>query len=204
MKKTPATLLVLLILGFAAVTAEAQTNNLAALGTDNFTVDTGSTTATYTQTTTNLSFVSPYALGDTLGGVFFSTYDWSAYSATNYVFGLFLSSIGTSQAVPFHVEFYNGALTEIVNTYSGDSSGLSAASTFVPLTLSLAGTGDLSSIGGMQFTWDGAAVAGTTVVADSIGVTLVPEPSTWALLALGSALFGGLALRRHRFSSVRH
>jgi hypothetical protein len=201
MKKAPVVLLTLLTLSFAAVPAFAQTNTLAALGTDNFTVDEGSTTAAYSQTSTNLSLVSPFALGDTLGGVFPSTYDWSAYSnASTFTFGLFMSAAGASPGIPFTVEFFNGALDAIVNTYSGDASGLSASPTFVPLSLSLAGSGDFSSIGGMQFTWDGGGTG--TVVVDSIAVSVVPEPTTWAMLAFGAALFGGLALRR-RLAAVR-
>jgi hypothetical protein len=198
MKKAPLVLLAILTLSIAAVPAFAQTN-LAALGTDNFTVDGGSTTAAYSQTTTNLSLVSPFALGDTLGGVFASTYDWSAYSnASTFTFGLFMSATGVSPGIPFTVEFFNGALDTIVNTYSGDASGLSASPTFVSMSLSLAGSGDFSSIGGMQFTWDGGGTG--TVVVDSIAV--VPEPTTWAMLAFGAALFGGLALRR-RLAAVR-
>ena len=200
MKKAPVVLLTLLTLSFAAVPAFAQTN-LAALGTDNFTVDGGSTTAGYSQTTTNLTLVSPFALGDTLGGVFTTGYDWSAYSNTNnFTFGLFMSAAGASPGIPFTVEFFNGALDAIVNTYSGDASGLSTSLTFVPMSLSLPGSGDFSSIGGMQFTWDGGGTG--TVVVDSIAVSVVPEPTTWAMLAFGAALFGGLALRR-RLAAVR-
>ena len=200
MKKAPVVLLTLLTLSFAAVPAFAQTN-LAALGTDNFTVDGGSTTASYSQTTTNLTLVSPFTLGDTLGGVFTTGYDWSAYSNTNnFTFGLFMSAAAASPGVPFTVEFFNGALDTIVNTYSGDASGLSTSLTFVPMSLSLPGSGDFSSIGGMQFTWDGGGTG--TVVVDSIAVSVVPEPTTWAMLAFGAALFGGLALRR-RLAAVR-
>ena len=200
MKKAPVVLLTLLTLFFIAVPAFAQTN-LAALGTDNFTVDEGSTTAAYSQTATNLTLVSPFTLGDTLGGVFSSTYDWSAYSNTNnFTFGLYMSAAGASPGIPFTVEFFNGALDAIVNTYSGDASGLSTSLTFVPMSLSLPGSGDFSSIGGMQFTWDGGGTG--TVVVDSIAVSVVPEPTTWAMLAFGAALFGGLALRR-RLAAVR-
>ena len=68
------------------------------------------------------------------------------------------------------------------------------------MSLSVAGSGDFSSIGGMQFTWDGGGTG--TVVVDSIAVSVVPEPTTWAMLAFGAALFGGLALRR-RLAAVR-
>ena len=196
MKKAPVVLLALLTLSLAAVPAFAQTNTLAALGTDSFTVDEGSTTAAYSQTATTLTLVSPFTLGDTLGGVFSSTYDWSAYSNTNnFTFGLYMSTAGASPGIPFNVELFNAALDAIVATYSGDATGLGASSTFIPMSFQVGGgSGNLSSIGGMQFTWNGGGTG--TVVVDSIAVSVVPEPSTWAMLAFGAALFGGLALRR--------
>jgi hypothetical protein len=202
MKKAPVVLLALLTLSLAAVPAFAQTNTLAALGTDSFTVDEGSTTAAYSQTATTLTLVSPFALGDTLGGVFSSTYDWSAYSNTNnFTFGLYMSTAGASPGIPFNVELFNAALDAIVATYSGDATGLGASSTFIPMSFQVGGgSGNLSSIGGMQFTWNGGGTG--TVVVDSIAVSVVPEPSTWAMLAFGAALFGGLALRR-RLAAVR-
>ena len=202
MKKTPVVLLALLTLSFAAAPALAQTNTLAALGTDSFTVDEGSTTAAYSQTATTLTLVSPFTLGDTLGGVFSSTYDWSAYSNTNnFTFGLYMSTAGASPGIPFNVELFNAALDAIVATYSGDATGLGASSTFIPMSFQVGGgSGDLSSIGGMQFTWNGGGTG--TVVVDSIAVSVVPEPTTWAMLAFGAALFGGLALRR-RLAAVR-
>jgi hypothetical protein len=202
MKKAPVVLLALLTLSLAAVPAFAQTNTLAALGTDSFTVDEGSTTAAYSQTATTLTLVSPFTLGDTLGGVFSSTYDWSAYSNTNnFTFGLYMSTAGASPGIPFNVELFNAALDAIVATYSGDATGLGASSTFIPMSFQVGGgSGDLSSIGGMQFTWNGGGTG--TVVVDSIAVSVVPEPTTWAMLAFGAALFGGLALRR-RLAAVR-
>lgn len=202
MKKAPVVLLTLLSLSLAAVPAFAQTNTLAALGTDSFTVDEGSTTAAYSQTATTLTLVSPFTLGDTLGGVFSSTYDWSAYSNTNnFTFGLYMSAAGASPGIPFNVELFNAALDAIVATYSGDATGLGASSTFIPMSFQVGGgSGNLSSIGGMQFTWNGGGTG--TVVVDSIAVSVVPEPTTWAMLAFGAALFGGLALRR-RLAAVR-
>jgi hypothetical protein len=186
----------LLTVSFAPVPAFAQTNTLTALGTNNFSVVEVMTTAAYSQTTTTLTLVSPFTLGDTLGGLFSSTYDWSAYSnASTSTFGLFMSAAGASPGIPFTVEFYNEALSDIVNTYSGTASGLSASPTFVPMSLSLAGTGDFSSIGGMQLTWMGGGTG--TVVVDSVAVTAVPEPSTYAMALAGLAC-GGYSIFRRR------
>lgn len=199
MKKAP--LVFLALLSLSAASATAQTTTLAPLGSTNFTIDEGSTTIAYTQSTTNLTLANSISLGDTLGGVFSSAYNWGAYSDTNsFSFGLLMSAPSASPGVGFTIEFFNGALTQIVNAYQGAASGLSTSPTFVPVTLSATGTGDLSSIGGMQFTWDSPGSG--TVVLDSVAVAVVPEPTTWAMLAFGAALFGGLALRR-RLAAVR-
>lgn len=185
-------------LSFSAAIAQTP---LEQLGTANFTVEGSVTTASYSQSATNITLNSPFALGDTLGGVFSSTADWSTYADTNtYAFGLFMSAPGASPSLPFTVEFFNGALTAIVNSYQGTADSLTASPSFVSLSLSLVGTDDLSSIGGLQFTWDGPGTG--TVVVDSVAVALVPEPTTWAMLLFGAALFGGLALRR-RLLAVR-
>lgn len=200
MKKTSTLLIAITALSFVSAQSHAQTN-LINLGSTNFTVDVDATTIAYSQSSTNLTLNSPITLGDTLGGVFSSAANWSAYSNTNtYAFGLFMSAPGASPGIGFTVEFYNGALDGIVNSYQGVASGLGTNLTFIALDLSLPGTGDLSSIGGLQFTWDNAGTG--TVVVDSVGVAVVPEPSTGAMLTLSVALLGGLALRR-RLAAVR-
>jgi hypothetical protein len=201
MKNAPAFVLVLLSLCLTAVKTDAQTNSLAALGSSNFVIDEGSTTIAYTQSSTNLTLANTIALGDTLGGVFSSAYNWSAFADTNnFTFGLFISAPGASPNVGFTIEFFNGALDGIVNAYQGSASGLSTTPTFVPVELSAAGTGDFSSIGGMQFSWDSPGSG--TVVLESVAVAVVPEPSTWAMLILGGLVAGGAALRR-RLAVVR-
>lgn len=198
MKNKILALLAVVTLAFTAMTSMAQTNSLASLGTDNLTVDGGSTTAGYSQTTTNLSLVSPFVLGDTLGGIFVSPYDWSAYSDTNsFTLGLFMSAPGASPNLPFNIQFINAALDQIVGTYEGSAVGLSSTPTFI--SLSTLASNDLSSIGGLQFTWDGSGSG--TVVVDSIAVAVVPEPSTWALLGLSALTFAAIAWRRR--STVR-
>ena len=203
MKKAPTYLAAIAALLFAGIQAQAQTN-LANLGSDNFTVDEGGTTVAYTQSTTSLNLTNPtIALGETLGGVFSTPYNWSAYSNTNnFAFGLLMSAPGASPSnVPFTIEFFNGALDAIVNTYQGSASGLGTSPTFIPVELSLPGTGDFSSIGGMQFTWDGGGTG--AVVIDSVGVAVVPEPSTWAMLVFGGALVIFVASRRRSLAKAR-
>lgn len=195
MKKTIFVLLAAVSISITVVSAQTY---LAPLGTDNYTILLEND-VTLSQTTTNLTLTTPQNLGGIFGGGFASVYDWSTYSDTNvWTFGLYMSAPGASPGIGFTVEFFNAALDTIVNAYQGGAAGLTTEPTFVPINLSLAGSGDLSSIGGMQFTWDGSGAG--TVVIESVGV--VPEPTTWAMLLFGAALFGGLALRR-RLSAVR-
>lgn len=162
---------------------------LAELGSTNFTVDVTNTTAGYTQSTTNLTLTSPFGLGDLVGGQFTNVYNWSGISS----FGLLMSAPGTSPDTSFTVEFFDGQLSAIVNAYQGSASGLTTTPSVVPITLSLPGTGDLSAIGGFQFTWN-APGSGEVVLAG-----IVPEPSTWALMGLG-ALLGGFLWAHRRFT----
>lgn len=153
---------------------------LAGLGTNNFTVLVD--TAPFSQSATNLTLSSPFGLGDLVGGQFATIYNWSGI--TN--FGLLMSAPADSPNVGFTIEFYDASLENRINSYQGSATGLTPTPTVVPITISSPGTGDLSSIGGLQFTWDDPSPEGYTDVIEVVGV--VPEPSTWALLVLGVAL----------------
>jgi hypothetical protein len=189
MKKAPVLLFALLSFSTAI---EAATTSLAPLGSSNFTVDAGATTMTYNQSPTNLTLANTINLGDTLGGVFSTAYNWSAYgNPNNFSFGLLMSAPGASPNSAFTIEFYNSFFM-IVNSYTGTASNLSTTPTFVALGLPFYGAGDLSSIAGIQFTWNGSGSG--TVTLESVAVATVPEPA--------SILLGGLGflplLRRRR------
>jgi len=200
MKKAPALLAATAVLLFAGIQAQAQTN-LANLGSDNFTILlTNDISAS--QTATNLTLTTPQTFGGLFGGGFTGTYNWSAYTNTNsFQFGLFMSAPGASPDLPFTIQFYNAALDTIVNEYQGVASGLTASISFVPMDFSAPGSGGMNDVGGLQFTWDGGGSG--TVVVESVGVAVVPEPSTWAMLVLGSLLVAGVAWRRRVPAKVR-
>jgi len=175
-----------------------QAETLTLLGSNAFTIEPNVTTANYSQSATTLTFGPSYALGDTLGGIFTTVYDWSDFSDSNvFTFGMLMSAPGASPGITFTVALFNGALDAIVNEYQGVAFEIGTTATFMPMELSAAGTGDLSSIGGLQFTWNGIG-SGTVVVE---GVAVVPEPSTWALLVLGALLLAVTTVRR--MSSAR-
>jgi hypothetical protein len=172
-----------------ATAAPSLAIDLVSLGSPTFTIDSGATTAAYSQTASGVVFNGAYALGDTLGGTF-TTQDWSAYTD----FGIVMTLTGINPDLPFSVQFYDDTF-QVINTYSGLTTG-AGTSTFQPLTLAIAGTGILSSVAGVQFTWDGGGTINATV--EKVAATAVPEPSTYALLALGGLAFAGYAMRRRQ------
>jgi hypothetical protein len=179
------------ILTAAALTVAVSSSSIAqidlvSLGSGTFTVDPGATTASYTQSASGVLFNGAYALGDTLGGTF-ATQDWSAYTD----FEVKMTLTGTNPNLPFSVQFYDASFN-VINTYGGTTVPLVAGTpTYAPLSIVIPGTGVLTSVAGAQFTWDGAGTINTTV--ESIAV---PEPSTYALLALGGLALGAYRLRR--------
>ena len=130
-------------------------------GTDDLTVEGGSTTLTsYTQSATTMTINPSVVLGDTLGG-YLPLADWSSVSNL----GLLMSVSGANSNLPFTLGIYDGGYdpNTDVYTFSGSTSGLTSTSSVVLLDLLSAGVGDLSEILGLQFTWDGGGSINTTL-----------------------------------------
>jgi len=193
MKLAKQSILALAVITLSLASSPGQID-LVSLGSPTFTVDPGATTATYSQTSSGLVFNGAYALGDTLGGSF-TPQDWSLYPSPAFEFGIVMSLTGTNPDMPFSVQLYDDTFA-VINTYSGFTTG-AGTSTFQPLTLAIPGTGVLSSVAGVQFTWDGGGTINATV--EKVATqAVIPEPSTYALLALGASALGGYAIRRRR------
>ncbi len=164
--------------------------DLVSLGSGSFSIL--ATLGPSSQSATGVTFGSPISFGDLVGGGI-ATQNWSGYSNSD--FGLVLSASSTAVNLSFSVEMYDPSFSNILNTYGGAVVSIGTSPTFVPLTLSTAGTGDLSSVGGIQIIWGGTSDAGQTVTVNSVAV---PEPSTYALIALTAAAFGFHRIRRKR------
>lgn len=108
-----------------------------------------------------IEFSPSVALGDTLGGTFTQTYDWSVYAGEDWEFGVVMSLQGTNPDLPFSVGFYNSSLESSV-FYQGFTEGTLASDTFLPLTLNLfPPVFNYSDVGGLQLTWDGGGPIST-------------------------------------------
>lgn len=162
--------------------------DLVSLGSPGFTVAPEATTAAYTQSSDGIVFNGTYVLGNTLGGTF-ATQNWSNPAFTTFAVKMTLT--GVNPNLPFSVQFYDEAFG-IINTYNATTTGILGTPTYVDLTLGIPGTGILTSVVGVQFTWDGDGTINTTVQ----GVAAVPEPSTYALLSIVGLALGGYVVRR--------
>ncbi len=191
MKLAKQSILALAVITLSLASSPGQQIDLVSLGSPTFTVDPGATTAAYSQTGSGLVFNGAYALGDTLGGSFTSQ-NWSIYTTPPYTFGVVMSITGTNPDLPFSLQLYDDSFN-VINTYSGFTTG-ATSSTFLPVSLAVAGTGVLSSVAGAQFTWDG----GGTINATAEKISVVPEPSTYALLALAGGALTALRFRRRQ------
>jgi hypothetical protein len=187
MKKTLATVVASLVL---LSQASAQYINLGSLGTSNFTPDIDGSTATFSQTGSTLNFTAA-SLGDQVFGDYIPTVtDWSVFTD----FGIRMTITGTNPDLPFTVSFFDDEFAS--NVYTGFTTGLSSGvSGVAPLTL-VSSSANLANVIGFQLGWDGTASGAINVSMSDVAA--VPEPSTYALLALASLALGVYALRRRR------
>ena len=175
--------------------------DLADFGSGSYTVDTGSTTASYTQGALGLLFSPSVALGDTLVGTWNSApLDWTSYADLANTIYLKVVFTGANPSSPMVLDIYNtGGAASL--QYQGTSVpiGVVVGDNYLPFTLNagyspLQIAGVLSDVVASQITWGGSGTASVRVD----GVSTIPEPSTYALLGLAGLALAGYAVRRRR------
>lgn len=169
------------------LTCNAQT--LTDFGTTNFTIETNYTNVTNSQTATTATITSGEA-----GGIFAGTLTtpFSLNSTDSIV--LVLSFTGTNRNTPFNLAFYDSG-SVLIGEYTGNTSAATSASTPTNLGLTLT-TSPFSGapVSAIQMTLNGE---GNSINYTLQSVSVVPEPSTYALLAIGAVgLF--LSFRRRK------
>lgn len=174
--------LVYLLLSLTTSSKAQLITNIGQFNNSNFLIEEGATTASNTQDNIGINFTGSYNVGATLGGLFLPGIpkDWSIYQLSD--FGLVMNINGPNPNMGFSIEFYDSSLS-IANTFSGSTTTNNGSDVFMPLTLSVPGSGSMNEIQGIQFTWD----TPDTIDATLKSVAVVPEPSTYALLVISLA-----------------
>jgi hypothetical protein len=188
MKKTLTTL--------AVVAAFALSNTTFAQFTDLISFGTGGAYGALgdgssgTQVSNGVSYTSPIALAD---GFFQAnplnpTLDWSSYS------NFFLKvAITNNPNLPFTLSFNSddSGANKLSSTSNNAGSIADGGFTYIPLTKS--GSPTLTGIEYVNFNWDNSS-------SGSVGITIsavsVPEPSTYALMAIGGLVLFFMVRRR--------
>ena len=134
--------------------------------------------------------------GDFIYAPFSSLQDWSTnFTPGTSYFAIFMNTAATNPNVAMSLEFFDGAF-DTIDVWEGFS-GASPVNGYVNFTnIATAGTGIYSNVSGIQITWANPEAATINTTMSTIAV--VPEPSTYALLALSGLAFGGYIIRRRR------
>jgi hypothetical protein len=147
------------------------------------------------QTSSGFVYNGTVNFGDNVFGQLASAQDWSSQVGPGIVFTLFMSVSGTNPDIPFSLEFFDSAFASI-DIWEGTTVGLTATPVYNNLSIVTPGSGNYSDVGSFVLTWNGGGAETLNSTVSNIAV--VPEPSTYALLALSGLALGGYAMRRRR------
>ena len=184
MKKT---LLTLSLASFLTLTTHASFIgvDLISLGSSGIGVLDPNSASGFAQTSNATAFNATAVLGDTFYNV--NSFGPVVWTSAN---GLYIrSSITTNPNLPFTFKLFDTSFNEVAE-YSGTTNSFttgtsqSDSAAYSYLNLTPVGSPNLSNVGYLQFTFDGGAV--TNMSFQAVSTTAVPEPSTYALLAIGA------------------
>jgi hypothetical protein len=147
------------------------------------------------QTSSGFVYNGTVNFSDNVFGQLASAQDWSSQVGPGIVFTLFMSVSGTNPDIPFSLEFFDSAFASI-DIWEGTTVGLTATPVYNNLSIITPGSGNYSDVGSFVLTWNGGGAETINSTVSTIAV--VPEPSTYALLALSGLALGGYAMRRRR------
>lgn len=126
---------------------------------------------------------------------FAASQNWSSYDfAGSDSFSLFMVTPAPNPDLSFSLQLFDSS-TGLIETWSGDT-GAAAVNGYVDLFSSSLGTGDYSDVLYAIFVWNNTPSASIDTTISTLAV--VPEPSTYALLALSGLAFGSYVIRRRR------
>lgn len=191
-------LITLLLSGIASLTSNAAPafvgSDLISLGSSGIGSLDSNSAPSFAQSSSATVFNATASLGDTF-------YNASAFGPVNWTSsnGLYIrSTITTNPNLPFTVNLFDSGFNQVA-TYTGATNNFTTgtnqadSTSYSYLNLVANGSPSLSSVAYFQFTFDGGGATNITLNAVS---TAVPEPSTYALMAIGGLVVFFMVRRR--------
>jgi hypothetical protein len=162
---------------------------LVSLGSNGWTIDTGASSPIYSQTSTSVSFTSSVNIGDPVqGSLVLTPVDWSSFNAGNgtqgsstaFAVNMVFTGIGATPQLEFTLAVWDAGFNDSITLFGSTATATSTPS-YIPLTYDSGNTNILANPGNIIITWQ----AGGTPNVTMNSFAAVPEPSTYALMALG-------------------